>query len=50
MLPLVGAETIVDPYTGERLQYEPGVRVEAAVPIPDEELRADDEIVWRLPP
>jgi hypothetical protein len=38
------------PFTGERLQYEPGVRLEAAVPITVEALRADDEIVWRLPP
>lgn len=48
VVPLVGAEWIEDPYTGERLQYEPGVRLEAAVPIPDEEQRADCEIVWRF--
>ena len=49
MIPMVGAEWIEDPYTGGRLQYEPGKRLEAAVPILDEELRVYDEIVWRLP-
>lgn len=50
VVPLVGAEWVEDPFTGTRLQYEPGVRVEAAVPIPDEEQRADFEIVWRFGP
>ena len=48
VIPMVGAEWVEDPFTGERLQYEPGVRLEAAVPIPNEDLRADDEIVWRF--
>ena len=50
VVPLVGEAWVEDPFTGDRLQYEPGVRVEAAVPIANEELRADDEIVWRLAP
>ncbi len=48
VVPLVGEEWVEDPFTGERLQYEPGVRLEAAAPIAHEELRADDEIVWRF--
>jgi hypothetical protein len=50
VVPLVGAEWIEDPYTGKPLEYEPGVRLEAAVPIPNEDFRADDEIVWRFGP
>jgi hypothetical protein len=49
VVPLVGAEWTIDSYTGERFQYEPGVRLEALVPIADEAFRADDEIVWRFP-
>jgi hypothetical protein len=49
VVPMVGAEWIEDPYTGKPLEYEPGVRLEAAVPIPNED-RADDEIAWRFPP
>jgi hypothetical protein len=48
VVPLVGEEWVEDPFTGGRLQYEPGVRLEAAAPIPFEDLRADDEIVWRF--
>jgi len=50
-IPLVDAETLTDPYTDKRLQYEPGVRLEAAVPIPAElegEFREDRRIVWRF--
>lgn len=50
VVPLVGEEWVEDPFTGGRLLYEPGVRIEAAVPIANEDLREDDEIVWRLPP
>jgi hypothetical protein len=47
VVPMVGAETIIDPYNGDRLQYEPGVRVEALAPNPN---RLEyKEVVWRLP-
>jgi len=36
VIPLVGAEAVVDPYTDSRLQYEPGVRLKAMVPPPEE--------------
>jgi hypothetical protein len=44
---LIGADAMIDPYTGDELQYEPGVRLEAAAPIV-EGLREEMEIVWRF--
>jgi hypothetical protein len=44
---LIGSEATIDPFTGEQLEYEPGERLEAAVPIP-EGLREELEIVWRF--
>ncbi|MHC4338642.1 MAG: hypothetical protein ACYSX0_00315 [Planctomycetota bacterium] len=41
----------LDPYSGEAIRYEriaDGVRIEADAPIPVEELREDDEIVWEM--
>ena len=49
LVPLIGAEAIVDPFTGDPLQYRPGVRLEAAAPIPDPDSRDEFEIVWRFP-
>ena len=51
VIPLVGEEAVTDLYTNKRLQYEPGVRLEAAVPISSElqgEFREDMKIVWRF--
>jgi hypothetical protein len=50
VVPLVGEEWIIDPYTGGRLQYEPGVRLEAAVPVPEafKDMPEEYEIVWRF--
>ncbi|MCK6458624.1 MAG: hypothetical protein L6Q95_01860 [Planctomycetes bacterium] len=50
VVPLVGEEWAIDPYTGERLQYEPGVRLEAAVPVPEafKDMPEEYEIVWRF--
>ncbi|HEX5138061.1 MAG TPA: hypothetical protein VFY93_13880 [Planctomycetota bacterium] len=50
VVPLVGEACLEDPYTGERLQYEPGVRVQAAVPIPEwsKDMPEEYEIVWRF--
>jgi hypothetical protein len=45
---LVGAEAIVDPFTGGRLAYEPGVLIAADAPIEHEDLRDEFEIVWRF--
>ncbi|MHC4849722.1 MAG: hypothetical protein ACYTEG_14890 [Planctomycetota bacterium] len=50
VLPLVESSAIVDPYTGKTLIYEPGRKLEAAVPIHEEWEREFDEIVWRFPP
>jgi hypothetical protein len=46
VIPMVGSETIIDPHNGERLEYEPGVRLEAAT----SHRLESDRIVWHLPP
>ncbi len=50
VVPLVGEKWVEDPYTGERLQYEPGVRLQAAVPVPEafKDMPEEYEIVWRF--
>lgn len=54
-LPLVDAETLKDPYADARLQYEPGVRLEARVPISPEllegylsEIGEERRVVWKF--
>lgn len=50
VVPLVGEAWIEDPYTGERLRYEPGVRLQAAAPVPEafKDEPEEYEIVWRF--
>ena len=59
VIPLVGAEEVIDPYTGNQLDYEPGVRLEAMDPLPGGMERDSEEfkeigdlyqIVWRFGP
>jgi len=47
VVPLVGEACVEDPYTGERLEYEPGVRLQAVVPkrYPS---ALPEECVWRF--
>jgi hypothetical protein len=57
VVPMVGASSILDPYTDEPLEYEAGVRLECIGAIPDwmppgsedyEIFRDEYEVVWRF--
>jgi hypothetical protein len=45
---MVGEDDILDPFTGKRLKYVPGVVLEAAGAVTEEDMREFDEIAWHF--